>query len=153
MPGNDPIETLNSFLSQMGFIYTYNPETKVFLFDAKVMRDGGKEDVYPVAIVIIRDWVLVVIAVLDLKDAPSHLSREKILEGVLVANFNWPEVNYGLSGNILVSLAWSHKDALSLQNFKVEFAEALNGAKDFGLIVKYASSIVRPPKQFSPVYQ
>ncbi len=137
----------------MGFASTYDPEKKILRFKAKVTLASGKEFFYPVAIGMVRDWVAVEIAVVDLNEAPLHLSREKILEGVLVANFTWPEVNYGLTENVLVSLAWSHKDVLSFENFKMEFDSALAGARDFSKIVQYASSFTKPPSHFSPIYQ
>lgn len=137
----------------MGFKSTYNPESKFFLFKAKVMLASGKEIAYPVAIGMVRDWVAVEVAIADFKDAPPELSREKILEGMLKANFVWPEVSYALNQNYLVSVAWSHKDVLSFENFKLEFDSALAGARDFPTIVQYAKSFTKPPNQFSPIYQ
>jgi hypothetical protein len=137
----------------MGFSSTYDPEKKVLLFKAKVTLPSGKEFVYPVAIGMVRDWVAVEIAVADLNEAPPDVKREKVLEGMLKANFLWPEVSYALNQSYLVSVAWSHKDVLSFENFKIEFDSALSGARDFPSIVQYASSFTKPPKQFSPIYQ
>ena len=137
----------------MGYSSTYDPEKNLLLFKAKVTLAGGKEFAYPVAIGMVGDYVAVEVAIVDLNEAPPEVKREKVLEGMLKANFLWPEVSYALNQSYLVSVAWSHKDVLSFENFKMEFDSALSGAKDFASIVKYASSFAKPPKQFSPIYQ
>ena len=154
--GNETLDKVKNYLSEIGFKdVNFDAEKKVFLFSIVAKNDQtGQESKYPVGIAMVGDFVGLEVAVADLKEAPGHLSREKILEGLLTANFAWPEVNYALSGDIIVSVTWSHKDVLDGQNFATEFGRAVFGAKNFGSIVKYAAaSANHPPKTFTPIYQ
>jgi hypothetical protein len=150
----DPIDVLKDFLSEMAVSYTYDDEKKLFLFKANIKHDNGVEVDYPVAIGLNDNWIIVQIAIADLKDAPANLTREKILEGALSANYLWPEVSYALNDDILVSIAWSHRKALNIENFRVELDSVVLAAKHFGRVVKFASDAsIKPPKQYIPIYQ
>jgi hypothetical protein len=145
--------TLDKYLSDMGLEHTYDAAKKAFLLQVKLQdKHSGQMRQYPAAVGVSGDWVVVQIAVADLADAPPELSREKIFEGLLRANFMWPEVCFSLFEDKIASVAWSHTRGMNPENFRMEFDCAVAGAHSFGSIVAYASSF-KPPKQFTPIYQ
>lgn len=146
---------VKDYLVQIGFTDAhYDSQQKAFTFRI-VLKDErtGQDHRFPIAVGLVNDYVTVQIMVIDLRGKQAELSREKILEGALRANFLWPEVSYSFIDDLLVSVAWSHKDALDQKNFATEFQRAVYGAVHFGQIVKYAAqSETKPAERFPGIY-
>lgn len=151
----DTKTTIADYLTKMGLNNNYDEQKSQFRMLKKMKNAStGKEYDYPIAVTILKDWVVIEAAVADIKQAPPNLSLEKIYDGMLRANFIVPEVNYALYNSLVVSLAWSQISALTLENFTSEFIGVVSGVENFNMVVSYAHSFsAPPPKEFSPIYQ
>lgn len=151
------LERVKGYLVEIGFQnVNYDPEKKIFLFKIVDKNEQtGQNVTYPIGIGMSGDYLGLQLAIADLRAAPQELSKEKILEGLLRANSAWPEVSYGVNDDMIVSMAWSHKDSLDGKNFSTEFGRALYAARNFGTIVKYAAAMsqAKPERTFSPIYR
>jgi hypothetical protein len=151
----DPKKVIEEFLQKKNLAHTFDDKlnqyrTMITLYDTQLRKDFQ----YPVAITLLKDWVVTEAAVIDLKSIPSDIRVEKIYDGLLRANFMIPEVNYALYKSMVVSLAWSKLDSLNVENFTSEFTGVLTGVDKLPEIVMYAKiESFSPPKEFAPMYQ
>ena len=152
---SDPKATIKEFLTKAGLSSEYDDKYHQFRSVVKVNVPALKQELdYPLAVTILPDWVVIEAAVVDLKNPPPSVNMEKFYDGLLRANFIFPEVNFALYQTLVVSLAWSKISALSLENFSAEFDGVISGISRFPEIVTYAKLLsMKPPKEFSPMYQ
>ena len=147
--------TISGYLSKMGFSPTYDEQKNQFRTVIKLKNDvSGAEFDFPIAVTLLKDWVVTECAIVDLNHVPSSISLEKMYDGMLRANFTFPEINYALYNSTVVSLAWNLIPALSYENFHSEFLGVLSGVEKFSKVVSYAQQVSSPPpKEFAPIYQ
>jgi len=152
---SDTKTTVGEYLTKMGVNTTYDDKLHQFRSSMKLKNaKTGQELDYPIAITILPEWVVIEAAVIDLQGAPREISLEKVYDGMLRANFIFPEVNYAIYKSFVVSIAWSRIPALSLENFMTEFGGVMSGVEKFYHVVSYAQAFsAPPPKEFSPIYQ
>jgi hypothetical protein len=152
---SDPKDKVKEFLTKVGLTSEYDEKHRQFRSMVKVNVPALKQELnYPLAVTILPDWIVIEAAIVDLRDPPPSVNMEKIYDGLLRANFIFPEVNYALYQTLIVSLAWSKISALTLENFSAELDGVISGISKFPNIVTYAKLLsMKPPKEFSPMYQ
>jgi hypothetical protein len=152
---SDPKDTVKEFLTKVGLSSEYDEKYHQFRSVVKVNVPALKRELdYPLAVTILPDWIVIEAAVVDLRNPPPSVNLEKIYDGLLRANFGFPEVNFALYQTLVVSLAWSKISALTQENFSTELNGVILGISKFPEIITYAKLLsMKPPKEFSPIYQ
>jgi len=129
----------------MGLAYTYVEKDRVFVVPFK-----GDDKVFNVLVTIRDDWVITSALAARKDELPPDINREELYGLLLRLSFELSEVTFGLTekGDIVVH-AESHVDALSFENFKVEFTSVVFGVFFFSKEIAPKYPRVKVPNDLS----
>ncbi len=122
---------ITELLEKMKLKFFMGNDVREFIVPFLIDTSKGKVKTN-VLIRIAGDWILTVAPLIDIGSIPSNDDRLKLFERLLIDNYYLKEVTFGLSkeGTIVVH-AETHKDALTLENFRSEFFSVVFGVQHF----------------------
>jgi len=129
-----PIDLLNrvrDILDKMKLNYAFREDIQTFIIPFGFETSRGKVR----ANILVKasgNWVFTIAPLLNIKHIPRDSDKLKLYERLLMDTYYLNEVTYGLTrnGDIVVH-AETHKDALTPENFEVEFYSVVYGIKYF----------------------
>lgn len=121
------INTLRDFLSKMELSFSYDEKGKVFIISYEV---SSRE--FVVNVFVMEKWISVGTLLVKAEELPSNLDREAFYVRLLQDTFYINEVTFGLTktGDVVVH-AETYTDALTFENFKMEFSSVVYGIRHF----------------------
>ncbi|HDJ25823.1 MAG TPA: hypothetical protein ENF34_00695 [Candidatus Bathyarchaeota archaeon] len=142
----EAVAKVREFLEKMGLEFKYVEEDKVFVVPF-VSEDGRR---FNVVVAVRGDWVTTAAIAAKRDELPRDVDERKLYELLLRLSFEMNEVTFGLTdkGDVVVH-AESHVKALSLENFRIEFASVVFGVEYFARKVAPDYPRLEAPKDLS----
>jgi len=142
----EAVAKVREFLEKMGLRFKYVEEDKVFVVPFQ-SEDGRR---FNVIVAVRGDWVTTAALAAKKDELPPNLDERKLYELLLRLSFEMNEVTFGLTdkGDVVVH-AESHVKALSLENFRIEFASVVFGVDYFAKEIAPNLPRLKPPKDLS----
>lgn len=123
----EAMERVRGYLDKMGIKYIVDEEHNAIIAPYEIR---GRD--FLVVVLFSESWVLTAAKIVGLNELPPELDREKFFARLLMDTFYLNEITYGLTKDgLIVAHAESHVDALSFENFKVEFFSVVAGIAHF----------------------
>ncbi|RLI08175.1 hypothetical protein DRO32_02705 [Candidatus Bathyarchaeota archaeon] len=139
------VNKVKEMLDKMGLKYEYVEEDKVFVVPFK-----SGERVFNVLVALRGDWVITSALAARKEDLPEDVDEKELYKLLLRLSLELSEVTFGLTsrGDVVVH-AESHVNALSFENFRIEFASVVFGVEYFAKEVAPSYPKVRVPNDLS----
>lgn len=121
------VNTIRDYLTKMELNFSYEENEKRFTL---AYDFSGRE--FIVNVFVSDSWVCVGTLLAKAEDLPANLNKEVFYARLLQDTFYLNEVTFGLTkNNDVVVHAEIHVDALSFENFKMEYGSVIYGIKHF----------------------
>jgi len=121
------VNTIRDFLTKMELNFSYEEEEKKFILPYEF---SGKD--FVVNVFVGEKWIMIGVLLAKAEELPANLNKEVFYARLLRDTFYISEVAFGLtnSGDVVVH-AETYVDALTFENFRIEFGSVVYGIKHF----------------------